>query len=110
MVVDSRYGWCTQRRRALANARVRFFLCEQRGGMLACLIPGEFVVERGSRIAYRLTLLSILPWRGCTFLATHCQFAEVLRVIGERGADIAGQGRRGCECNNDCHARHAKSD
>ena len=39
------------------------FLCAQRGGMLACLVPGEPVVQRGSSIDYGVTFLSLLPWK-----------------------------------------------
>ena len=36
-------------------------LCAQRGDMLACYIPGEPAIERGSTLAACVTFLSLLP-------------------------------------------------
>ena len=52
------------------------FLCGQRGDMLACLIPGELALERGSSIDYCVTFLTLLPWKDLEeFMNMHCQFA-----------------------------------
>ena len=54
-------------------------LCAQRGDMLACLIPGEPAIERGSTLASCVTFLSLLPWKDFQdFMRTHSLFAKIV--------------------------------
>ena len=51
----------------------------QRGDSLACLIPGELVIERGSTLASGVTFMSFLPWKDCQdFMRTHGLLAQVV--------------------------------
>ena len=54
------------------------FLSAQRGDMLACVIPCEPLMERGSSMKDALTFLCNWPWSDFEkFMYTHCLFADV---------------------------------